>query len=819
MHGIGRWIEDLRRDLTFARRQLWRAPGFAVVAAITLALGIGANSAIFALVDATLLRPLPFPDADRLVMVWERTDTEPRSRVAPLNLVDWNERTRTFSGMAAYVPAVGGMVMARPDGTTEDVPRQWLPSANIFDVLGVRAIVGRTFSADDEAQRVNVVVLSEAFWQTRFNRDTSIVGRDIRLDGMPFTVIGVVPHEAQILGEASVWALRPFGRDPALRAPRILLVIGRMQHGVSRQTATADLAAIAAALEQEYPATNKGRGVTVEPLREALVGRDLRVTALLFLGVVGFVLLICCANVANLLLARATVRSRELAVRAALGASRGRVMRQLVTESVLLSVIGGALGMTLGFAILAMAPSFVPAGLLPGAVPLTFDGRVLSFSALTSLFVGVAFGIAPAWQTRQFAAPHINSVNTRSITGAGGLLRNALVIAEVATAVLLLCGAGLLLRTLIAVGSVDRGYRADNALTMMVDPLGSSYPDVAALQQFFHEVETEIRSVPGVRNVAWSSTLPLGPSSAGQFSVEVVGAPPADLHSRPIADYQIVSSTYFDALDLPIVAGRQFTTHDTRNAVAVCIVSEAFVRQQLQGRNPVGTRILLRPAAAPQATPIAREIVGVARQVKGRPDETADVLQVYVPMTQQLIDDLFVIVRPEAGSGDALAASVRAAIARVDKAQLVSVRDVRTLENVAWAATARHRFRAVLVMTLATLALALAMVGVFGTLAYTVQQRVREFGLRMALGASVTSVLRLVVTSAARLVVTGVIVGLVLAAIGARLLAGMLFGVEPLDPITFVIVAVLLMATALASLAGPAWRATRADPAMTLRTE
>jgi putative ABC transport system permease protein len=819
VHGIGRWIEDLRRDLTFARRQLWRAPGFAVVAAITLALGIGANSAIFALVDATLLRPLPFPDADRLVMVWERTDTEPRSRVAPLNLVDWNERTRTFSGMAAFVPAVGGMVMARPDGTTEDVPRQWLPSANIFDVLGVRAIVGRTFSADDEAQRVNVVVLSEAFWQTRFNRDTSIVGRDIRLDGMPFTVIGVVPHEAQILGEASVWALRPFGRDPALRAPRILLVIGRMQHGVSRQTATADLAAIAAALEQEYPATNKGRGVTVEPLREALVGRDLRVTALLFLGVVGFVLLICCANVANLLLARATVRSRELAVRAALGASRGRVMRQLVTESVLLSVIGGALGMTLGFAILAMAPSFVPAGLLPGAVPLTFDGRVLSFSALTSLFVGVAFGIAPAWQTRQFAAPHINSVNTRTITGAGGLLRNALVIAEVATAVLLLCGAGLLLRTLIAVGSVDRGYRADNALTMMVDPLGSSYPDVAALQQFFHEVETEIRSVPGVRNVAWSSTLPLGPSSAGQFSVEVVGAAPADLHSRPIADYQIVSSTYFDALDLPIVAGRQFTTHDTRNAVAVCIVSEAFVRQQLQGRNPVGTRILLRPAAAPQATPIAREIVGVARQVKGRPDETADVQQVYVPMTQQLIDDLFVIVRPEAGSGDALAASVRAAIARVDKAQLVSVRDVRTLENVAWAATARHRFRAVLVMTLATLALALAMVGVFGTLAYTVQQRVREFGLRMALGASVTSVLRLVVTSAARLVVTGVIVGLVLAAIGARLLAGMLFGVEPLDPITFVIVAVLLMATALASLAGPAWRATRADPAMTLRTE
>jgi putative ABC transport system permease protein len=819
MRGIGRWLEELQADLRFAIRQIQRAPGFTVVAALTLALGIGANSAIFALVDATLLRPLPLPESDRLVMIWERSESSVRGRVAPLNLLDWNERSRSFDGIAGYMPAVGGMLMARPDGTTEDVARQWLPSANIFDVLGVRPIAGRTFLAEDASQRRNVIVISETFWRTRFNTDPELIGRDIRLDGEPFTVIGVVPNEAQLLGEASVWALRPFGRDPALRGPRVLLAVGRLKRGVTVDAASADLAGVAAALAQEYPAVNRGRNIMLEPWREALVGTDLRLTALLFLAVVGFVLLICCANVANLLLARATVRARELAVRSALGASRQRVIRQLVTESLVLAAIGGTLGAGIGASILAAAPSLIPAGLLPQTVAPAFDARVVMFCTGAAVFVGLLFGAAPAWHGTKFAVSRVQAGESRTTIGRGGRLRSILVIGEVAAAVLLLFGAGLLLRTLVAVDTVDPGYRAPAALTMMVDPLGSSYPTAPALQQFFDDVEREIRSVPGVHKVAWASTLPLGQSSAGPVAFEVVGSAPVESDGQPTSDLQIVSHTYFETLDLPIVTGRAFTAHDSRDTLRVCIVNEAFARRHLHGRSPIGARIATRPAGAPQANPVVYEIVGVARQIKGRPDEADDLLQVYVPLKQQLMDDMFVVVRPTSGSGEALAGSVRAAIARVDRAQLVSVRDMMTLADIAWQATARHRFRAALVVSFATLALVLAMVGVFGTLAYTVQQRVREFGLRMALGASGRSVFRLVLGTAAQMVVTGMAIGLGLAALFARLLASMLFGVQPLDAVTFLGVTLVLAIAALLSITGPAWRATRADPALTLRTE
>jgi putative ABC transport system permease protein len=814
------WIHDLREDLRFAIRQLRRAPGFTVVAVLTLALGIGANSAIFALVDATLLRPLPFPEPDRLVTIWERTDESPRSRVAPLNMIDWAERSRSFEGIAGYVPSVGGMVMASPDGATENVPRQWLPSANIFSVLGIPAVVGRTFTAADETERRNAILLSEAFWRSRFNADPAVVGRGIRLDGELFEVIGVVPGEARLVGDASVWALRPFGRNPALRGPRVLLTVGRLAKGVTIDVARTELDGIAAALAREYPATNDGYGITIEPLREAIVGPDLRLTSLLFLGVVGFVLLICCANVANLLLARATVRARELTIRMALGAGRARVVKQLLTESVLLAAIGGVGGVAIGAAILAAAPTLMPAGILPGAMTLTFDSRIIVFCLSTAILVGVLFGLAPAWQvTGSSSSPQAHGGDTRTTTGTGGRVRRALVVGEVATAVLLLFAAGLLLRTLLAIDNVDRGYRAAGVLTMMVDPMGSTYPTPSALQQFFDDVEREIRALPGVASVAWASTLPLGPSYAGQFAFEMVGAPPLDSSQQPSADYQIVSHTFFDTLDVDIVDGRSFTAFDTRDTVPVCIVNEAFARQYLGGRSPIGARIALRPAGAAQAKPVVREVVGVARQVKGRPDETSDLLQVYVPMPQQLLDDMFVLVRPTSGSGEALTASVRAAIARVDRAQLVGVRGATTLEGIAREATARHRFRAVLVMTFAGLALALAMVGVFGTLAYSVQQRIREFGLRMALGASAGSVFVLVVSGALRTVAVGVAIGLGFAAVGSRLIASMLFEVAPLDAMTFAIVTLLLMMTALMATVPVAWRAIGVDPVLTLRQE
>jgi putative ABC transport system permease protein len=812
------WLGELRDDVKFAIRQLRRAPAFTVIAAITLALGIGANSAIFALVDATLLRPLPFRDPGRLVMLWERTDTSLHGAVAPLNLLDWNERSRTFDQIAGFVPGVGGMVMSGADGTAETVPRQWV-TAGFFDVLGVKAIAGRTFLPADDSARANVVVLSEAFWRARFGADPTVVGRGIRLDGVSYTVSGVVPKEFQLLGRTSIWALVPIVRRPALRTAYFLQVIGRMKPGVTLEAAGSDLTAVAAGLAREFPNTNQARGVMLEPMHEALIGSELRLMSMLFLGVVGFVLLICCANVANLLLARATVRTRELAIRSALGAGRWRVIRQLLTESLVLSTIGGVLGVGAGAVILAIAPSAIPQGLLPGAVTFAFDLRVVAFCAAAALLVGVLFGLVPAWQASDFSSATAMAADSRTATRRGGRIRGLLVVGEVATAVLLLFGAGLLLRTLMAVEHVDRGYRADRVLTMMVDPLGSRYPTPAALQQFFDAVEQEIAPLPGVGSVAWTSTLPLGDSEAGPSFFAIVGDPPVDDRERPTADYQIVSPNYFRTLDLPVLAGRAFNERDTRDSVPVCIVNEAFVRGYLQGRSPIGLRVALRSTAFAPGPPLVKEIVGVARQVKGRPDEPKDFVQIYVPMAQNLVDDIYLLVRPTTGRAEALAPSVRAAIGRVDKEQLVSVRGVMTLEDVVWEATARHRFRAVLVMTFAWLALVLAMVGVFGILAHSVQQRVREFGVRRALGATTRDVLRLVVGSAARMIAAGAVIGLFLSAVLGRLLTTLLFGVQPLDPMTFASVTIVLAVTAAVSIAGPAWRAARIDPAVALRSE
>jgi putative ABC transport system permease protein len=811
-------IEEFRQDVKYALRQLRQSPGFTAVATITLALGIGANGAIFALVDAILLRSLPFHDPDRLVMVWTSTSSSPRRIVSPLDMTDWHERNRTFESIGGYVPNVGGMVITGVDGTAETISRQWV-AARFFDVLGVEPVVGRTFLQSDHDNRANAVVLSEGLWRTRFGGDPSLVGKTLRFDGEPFIVVGVVPKGFQWPGNASMWALRWFPPNPALRRTAGFAVIGRMKPNVTLNAARSDLASVAAGLAREFPDTNRDRGITIAPLHDALIGSDLRRTSLLFIGVVGFVLLICCANVANLLLARATVRTRELAVRSALGAGRRRIVRQLLTESLVLSAIGGALAVGVGYGILRAAPRFIPTGVLPTNIEVTFDARVVACCAVMALLVGILFGLAPAWQATGLSSAQALASDTRTGTRRGGRTRSVLVAGEVATAVVLLFGAGLLLRTLVAVDTVDRGYRAKEVLTMLVDPIGARYPTPASLLQFYEAIEREIRALPGVRNVAWSSSVPLGDSYAGRFAFEIVGDAPVDAARRPTAAHEIVSTTYFDTLDLPLVAGRGFDDRDTRQSVPVCIVSEALVRKYLGGRSPIGMRLRLRPASAPDAKPVVKEIVGVARQLKERPDETEEYVQIYAPITQLIMDDIFLLVRPTMGTAETLAPSVRAAIGRVDREQLVSVRDIVTLEDIASQATARYRFRAVLVVTFASLALLLAMVGVFGILAYSVQQGVREIGIRRALGATTGEVLRLVAASGGRVVGVGAVVGFVLSIVAGRLLATMLFGVPPLDPPTFAAVGVVLSLTAIVSVAAPAWRAARVDPALALRTE
>ena len=473
------WLEEFRDDVIFALRQLRSAPAFALVAITTLALGIGANSAIFALVDATLLRPLPYAEPDRLVTIWETATATPRGFASPPNMLDWRARNTTLERIAGYVPSMGSMVMSGRDGNAQTVSRQWV-TQGIFDVLGVAPIAGRTFSVEDEQQRRRTVVISAALWESRFDRQPSVIGSELRLDGELWTVIGVMPRGFEILGQTAMWAMRPFPPNlpPRARGAYEWQVVGRMKPGVAIEAAQSDLAAVADGLSRDYPEFQRGRTVTLEPLHTTMVGGDLRSTSLLFLGVVGFVLLICCANVASLLLARATARSRELAVRAALGAGRGRIVRQLITESVVLSILGGALGMAVGAAILQVAPTLIPEGLLPATVALAFDQRIIWFGVTTALLVGIIFGIVPALQATAVAPSEAMGADSRTTTGGGGRLRRLLVVGEVATAVLLLFGAGLLLRTLMAVQSYDRGFRADQVLTMLVDPLGNAngYP-------------------------------------------------------------------------------------------------------------------------------------------------------------------------------------------------------------------------------------------------------------------------------------------------------------------------------------------------------
>jgi putative ABC transport system permease protein len=818
---IAQRLEGCGNDVRFAIRQLKASPGFTLVATLTLALGIGANSAMFALADATLLRPLPYAEPDRLVMVWERSPTAGRTPAGALNLRDWQERNRSFEAMAAIATGLGGgPLLESPDGTVESVERQSV-STKFFDVLGVIPVAGRTFLSADEGLATNVVVMSEGLWRRRFGSDPTLIGRDIRLNGRPHTVVGVVSDQVQFSRPASIWTLRPtLPADFNQRNLRFLEVVGRLKRGVTSASAESDLSVIADQLAREFPQSNKDWGVTLEPLRTGIMGPELQLTSILLLGVVGFVLLMCCANVANLLLARGSVRARELAVRSALGAGRARLVGQLLTESLILGVCSGVLGVGAGAAILKLAPTLIPPGLLPASVTLAFDGRVVAFGAVAAVAVGLLCGLVPAWQATRTSVVQAIASDSRSATRGGGRVRNLLAAGQIAAAVLLLCGAGLLLRTLLVLGNFDGGYGADGdrVLTLDFSVPGARYPTAEKLLQFYDTVERDVSVLPNVRSVGWASTLPWGTSELGRWPFDVVGQPPVEAASRPTAEYSIADDGYFRTLDIPIVAGRNFTAHDTRESTPVCIVSEAFVHRHLGGRDPIGARVSIRPTFLNVGeAPGVREIVGIARQVKGRPDEPEELLQVYVPLAQVPYGDVFLTVQTVAGQPETLAPAIRAAVTRHDPN--VPVRRIRTLGDLAMESTARYRFRAVLVAMFAGLALVIALVGVFGVLAYSVEQRTREFGVRIALGARRSDVLRLVVGSAARVIASGAVVGLALSAALSRSIATFLFGVQPLDPVTFAVVAAVLGLTTTVATVAPALRATRIDPVVAFRNQ
>jgi predicted permease len=805
-------MNTLLHDLRFAARLLLRSPGFTALVVIVLAIGIGANSAIFTLVDAALLRPLPFAQPEQLVMLWEHPPGYAHNSVAPLNFLDWSEQNQVFADMAAVS---GGSRSFNTAGGAEKIPGQSV-TASLFDVLGVKPIAGRTFTRDDAAQKSKVVVLSDRFWTSHFARNPTLVGNTIKLDGEPFTVIGIVPAQFQIFYKSDLWT--PFipKRSPEQRRMHYLLVIGRLKPGVTLSHASAGMGVIAENIARISPETNKDWGITIEPLRGALVDRDLRVTSLVLAGVTGFVLLLACANVANLLLARGAIRTREIAVRASLGGSQGRIVRQLLTESALLATLGGVAGIGLAWIVLRAAPSFIPEGLVPVSLQLTLDARVLGFAAALTIATGLLFGLAPAWHAARTPLGDALRAGGRAATGTAGAFRTILAAGEIAVAVLLASGAALLVRTLGSLNHVDPGYHATNVLTMNVSLPLSRYPTPERALQFYQAMQNEIRSVPGVSDVGLGTNLPLDGWDIGQ-GFHIIGQPLNSESNEPSAHYQMVNANYFSTLGIPLLKGRTFTEGDAGTSKPVCIVNEELARRYLKGPDPIGMRLSVQAMAPGGPRPVVREIVGVVRQVKIEGlGEKQNNLEIYVPITQNAWYWAAVAVRT-AGDPMALAGSVRAAVGRVDKD--LPVTRVRTMDEVAGQSIAQPRFRAELVGAFATLASVLASVGVFGVLAFSVSQRTREFGIRMALGARSADVLRLVLRGGLKIAAAGLAIGVAAAVALTRFLESLLFGVTPLDPISFLAAAALLLVLALAACAAPAVRAARVDPAVTLRQE
>ena len=801
------------QDVTYAARALRKAPVFTFVAVLVLALGIGANSATFSLVDAALVRPLPCTHPERLVMVWERSTRFAHNRVSPLNFLDWSEQQHAFASVAAV--AGGGRTLTGNGGGAERIAGQAVTS-RFFEVLGIRAVAGATFDPDDVARRPGVVVISERLWRSHFGGAAAAIGRAITLDGQPFTIIGVVPAEFQILYPSDIWTPFVPRRSPEQRRQHYMQVIGRLKPGVTLDQARTDMGGVADEIARIAPDTNEDWGVTIEPLRDAIVGGDLRTTSLVLAGVVGFVLLMACANVANLLLARGLARSREIAVRAALGGSRWRIIRQLLTESLLLATIGGASGLALAWAAVRAAPSLIPPGTLPQAIVPGFDMRVAAVAVVLTLGTALLFGLVPAWQASNVPLAEMTSAGGRGSTRRGGGLRAALVIGEVAAAVLLLSGAGLLVRTLIALYGIDPGYRAVRVLTMSIGLPLNRYGSVDRLLAFYQAAERELAAIPGVTSAAIGGSLPLDGWDIGQ-GFAIAGDPPVEKSRMLSAHYQIVSAAYFRTLGIDIVRGRPFGEHDTARTAQVCIVNEEFVRRHLQGREPIGTLVDVQSMDMRGGpTPVTREIVGVVRQVVEQAGEKERAVEIYVPIAQNPWFSASIAVQT-AGEPMSFLPAVKAAIARVDKDQPLT--RVRTMEEVAAESTSQPRFRAELVGVFAVLALMLAAVGIFGVLAFSVGQRAREFGIRVALGARTRDVVRLVLGGALEMTAAGVAIGLAAAAVLTRFLGTLLFAVKPTDPVTFVVTAAVLASAALVACALPAWRATRVDPAVTLRQE
>jgi putative ABC transport system permease protein len=813
---MGALLETVWQDARYGGRTLLRAPAFTAAALLALALGIGATTAIFSVVDAVLLRPLPYAHPERLAVVLHR-GTRP---VAPANFLDWRRQATAFERMGAaeyWQPNLGGT----------DRPEHVLGlhvTADILPMMGVAPLVGRAFTPEeDQPGREHEVVLSYSLWQRRFGGDPAVIGRPALLDGQKYTVVGVMPRGFEFppfwATGAQLWAPMPFGERATSRRSQSLRVFARLAPGSTLDEARAQMASITARLEAEFPGTN--REVTVRALDDIVVG-GVRPALLVLLGAVGFVLLIACANVAHMLLARASVRHKEIALRFALGASRGRVVRQLLTESLLLAAVGGAAGLALAAAglraLIAMSP-----GNLPRLETAGLDGRVLLVTAGLSLLTGIVFGLAPALQSSRAGVGSALREGERGSTSGAGRhrLRRLLMGSELALALVLLTGAGLMIRTFAALRAFDPGFRSGHLLTGVLSLTGARADEPAHRLPFYREVLERLRTEPGVVSASAINHLPLAGDLWG-FPFHVEGLPPDAPGDAPSAAYRVVLPGYFATMGLPLVRGRDFDERDDAHAPGAIIVNQWLADRYWPGQDPIGKRLTLD---ALDKGPAWLTVVGVARNAARHDWAAPPENEMYLPLLQSAdylgvvrgpFSSLTLVVRT-AGDPALLAPALRSAVWAADAS--VAVSDVQTMDEVVARSTASPRFYLLLLATFAGVALVLAAVGIYGVMSYSVARRRNEIGIRMALGAHPRTILRLVMGEAVRVSAAGAAAGLVAAVALTRSMSGLLYGVAPTDPATFAAVCALLTLVALVATYVPARRAIRVDPLAALRSE
>jgi putative ABC transport system permease protein len=813
------------QDIRFAIRTLRGRPAFSAVAVTTLALGIGANTAIFSVVRAVLLRPLGFPEPDRLVKIvgFDTRDGVP-ANLSPADFMDFEREAGAFSRVGPH-GWVGFFTVAGREREAERVGGVNV-TEGFFPTLGVQPALGRLFTADEDAPGgPRTVLLSHGFWQLRYGGDPGVLGRTILLDGRPTTVVGVLPQDFRHVEpnpdrEAAVFVPYRFDRAEPNRGGHFIRAVGRLRPGATLAEARAQLEAVAARLQQRYPAENADRGVLVDPLLDAMV-RDARPALLLLLWAVGAVLLVACANLANLMLASGAARRRELAIRGALGAGRGRLVRQLLTESLVLSLAGALSGLLIAFW-LSRGVSLLSAVGVPRAdTAAGMDLSVLTFAVALALTTGIAFGIIPALQLSGASAGEALKDGSRAQTAgrAGRRTRDWLIGAEVALSIVLLVAAGLLLRSFLALQRVDVGFARSEVLTMQVAVPTASYEEGEQIP-FYSGLIERVRALPGVEEAGAVNILPLsGNYDSRGIQIEDRPEPPGRAHS---VQSRSVTPGYFRAMGIPLLRGRPFDDRDRSGAPLVVIVSDAMARRYWPGQNAIGKRITFNsgiPRGAQQEVggPGSREVVGVVGDVKHLGLEEALTPFFYTPHTQQPSYHTMTLVVRAAGDPAALASAVRGALAQMDRN--VPLSDVRTLDTVLGRVSAAPRLRTLLVGGFAVLAVVLALVGVYGVVGYLVSQRTREIGVRLALGARRADVLGLLVRQGMGPVLAGVAVGLAVAVVASRLLTGMLFGVAPTDVGTYAGAAALLAAAALVATIVPARRATRIDPVAALRLD